>query len=477
MTATRLRPSLLPAIRRAPPSLWALGPLLLLALLATPCGVGLPLAASVSAALLRRALRTVGAEPPDPSSRTTWRAAFATVPLLLATGATTLLGALGLEPLWPSVTPTWLPGVLVGLAAGIGAALPAVLWPAAALYGHRGLGAIAIASAVLHCAGPLRLALGLLTTLAPGLVLAAAATHPALAHPPALRGSVWIVSYVTLSASLSVMHVLLARAWVAGCTTDPFVAATLPTHARKHADPTPTSPDVHPPVHASASSLGPSPPPTPSPSPSESPSPSSRPRCDSSARSDRLSAAVRTGPLAVVLFALCVPLLALMRPARPAAGPGPSGALLVALDVGATSAPLRPIPFTTLVLRASSHAAHVESADGGGFGEVPLRAYGPVRRAVVLRTDDRFVLRIEQAAGTSHVAFRADGVRLDDDLGHRLRDRHPPAAIGLLLLVAPLASHAVSGGLRRVGSGRSEGIHRPMAWTLALCALAAALVG
>jgi hypothetical protein len=68
----------------------------------------------------------------------------------------------------------------------------------------------------------------------------------------------------------------------------------------------------------------------------------------------------------------------------------------------------------------------VVASDGGGVGELPLSAAGPIERVRVLRVRDTFAIELQQAGHTYLTRIDRAGVRLDDDFPARLRDRSRP---------------------------------------------------
>jgi hypothetical protein len=159
--------------------------------------------------------------------------------------------------------------------------------------------------------------------------------------------------------------------------------------------------------------------------------------------------------IALPIVALLLLEVSLVRPSRIPLGHAPEGELVAALQLSAHTEHV-PLPATSLELEASSDALSVVASDGGGAGNLPLRAAAPIDRVRIVRVRDAFAIELQQA-GESYVSWidRA-GVRLDDDLRARLLDRSSPLQLGLFLislLATGLASVPVLNALGRVQRG------------------------
>ncbi|HTU58213.1 MAG TPA: hypothetical protein VMF89_07260 [Polyangiales bacterium] len=84
------------------------------------------------------------------------------------------------------------------------------------------------------------------------------------------------------------------------------------------------------------------------------------------------------------------------------------------------------LPASALSLQVSTTEVSVTASDGGGVGELPLAAATPIARVRVVRVRDSFAIELTQADGTYLTRIDRAGVRLDDDLPARLRDRSRP---------------------------------------------------
>jgi hypothetical protein len=84
------------------------------------------------------------------------------------------------------------------------------------------------------------------------------------------------------------------------------------------------------------------------------------------------------------------------------------------------------LPASALTLHISSSAVGVVASDGGGVGDLPLSAAGPIEGVRVVRVRDTFAIELQQAGRSYLTRIDRAGVRLDDDFPARLRDRSRP---------------------------------------------------
>ncbi|HET8932492.1 MAG TPA: hypothetical protein VFN67_03585, partial [Polyangiales bacterium] len=84
------------------------------------------------------------------------------------------------------------------------------------------------------------------------------------------------------------------------------------------------------------------------------------------------------------------------------------------------------LPASALSLQISASRVSVAASDGGGVGELPLSAAAPIQRVRVVRVRDTFAIELLQAGQLYLTLIDRAGVRLDDDLPARLRDRSRP---------------------------------------------------
>jgi hypothetical protein len=84
------------------------------------------------------------------------------------------------------------------------------------------------------------------------------------------------------------------------------------------------------------------------------------------------------------------------------------------------------LPASALSLQVSATQVSVTASDGGGVGELPLAAALPIARVRVVRVRDSFAIELTQGERTYLTRIDRAGVRLDDDLPARLRDRSRP---------------------------------------------------
>jgi hypothetical protein len=84
------------------------------------------------------------------------------------------------------------------------------------------------------------------------------------------------------------------------------------------------------------------------------------------------------------------------------------------------------LPASALSLQVSKSGVSVTASDGGGVGELPLAAAAPIARVRVVRVRDSFAIELVQDERTYLTRIDRAGVRLDDDLPARLRDRSRP---------------------------------------------------
>jgi hypothetical protein len=168
---------------------------------------------------------------------------------------------------------------------------------------------------------------------------------------------------------------------------------------------------------------------------------------------------VRIWAVLIVLPILSLLLLelGLSRPARIArAAPEdlPNGEVVHVLVPSARAQSLE-LPATALRLQVSTGQVSVTASDGGGVGELPLMAAEPIDRVRVVRVRDSFVIELSQGGSTYLTRIDRAGVRLDDDLAARLRDRGRPWQWLFLLctlLFTVLSSAPVLANLARAGS-------------------------
>jgi hypothetical protein len=163
---------------------------------------------------------------------------------------------------------------------------------------------------------------------------------------------------------------------------------------------------------------------------------------------------VRVWALLIVLPILALVLLelSLWRPARIAQvvpEDVETGEVVHVVVPGASARSLE-LPATALSLQVSSSGVSVVASDGGGVGELPLSAAEPIARVRVVRVRDAFAIELVQGASTYVTRIDRAGVRLDDDLPARLRDRSRPwqwLYLLCTLLFTVLSSAPVLAGL------------------------------
>ena len=130
------------------------------------------------------------------------------------------------------------------------------------------------------------------------------------------------------------------------------------------------------------------------------------------------------------------------------------------------------LPDTTLEVGVMPHRLRVTASDGGGAGQLPLRAAEPITRVRVGRVRDAFAIEVRQGARTYLTWIDRAGVRLDDDLRARLLDRTTPLQLWLFLgslLFTGIASVPVLHALGRIQRGyRLPAERRPSYDLLAL---------
>ena len=157
---------------------------------------------------------------------------------------------------------------------------------------------------------------------------------------------------------------------------------------------------------------------------------SSERRAPASALPAELRRWVRVWSVLIVLPILSLVLLelGLSRPARiaPTAPEDiPDGELVHTVVPGEHPQTLE-LPATALRVQVSRSEVSVRASDGGGVGDLPLAASGPIARVRVVRVRDSFVIELSQGGSTYLTRIDRAGVRLDDDLPARLRDRSRP---------------------------------------------------
>ncbi|MEY4576621.1 MAG: hypothetical protein RL701_1324 [Pseudomonadota bacterium] len=149
-------------------------------------------------------------------------------------------------------------------------------------------------------------------------------------------------------------------------------------------------------------------------------------------RSERCARAW-TGLMLLPIASLLLLELSLLRPSRVPIGSAPEGELIAEL-VPSENAPQRTVvPNTALEIAASSQHVRVVASDGGGVGDLPLRAAEPIARVQVLRVRDVFGIAVRQGPREYVTWVDRAGVRLDDDLRARLLDRVSPWQLLLFL--------------------------------------------
>lgn len=139
---------------------------------------------------------------------------------------------------------------------------------------------------------------------------------------------------------------------------------------------------------------------------------------------------VRVWLLLIVLPSVSLMLLelALSRPSRLAAmsGEGAPAGEVLGTFVPSERAQSLELPASALSLSFSTKEVRVAASDGGGVGPLPLAAAEPIARVRVVRVRDAFAIELVQGAQTYVTRIDRAGVRLDDDLPARLRDRSQP---------------------------------------------------
>lgn len=139
---------------------------------------------------------------------------------------------------------------------------------------------------------------------------------------------------------------------------------------------------------------------------------------------------VRVWSFLIVLPILSLVLLelSLSRPARIAAVAAadiPEGEVVHLVVPGDQPQQLE-LPATALSLQVSRSQVSVTAGDGGGVGELPLASSEPIARVRVVRVRDWFAIELSQGERAYLTRVDRAGVRLDDDLPARLRDRSRP---------------------------------------------------
>lgn len=136
---------------------------------------------------------------------------------------------------------------------------------------------------------------------------------------------------------------------------------------------------------------------------------------------------VRVWALLIVLpiVSLVVLGLSLSRTSRVAQGTAPEGEELLTIDPRARAGEAE-LAGTTLTLQASTSQVSVVASDGGGVGVLPLKAADPIERVKVVRVRDSFAIEVLQGGRSYLTVIDRAGVRRDDGLRARLRDRSRP---------------------------------------------------
>lgn len=190
---------------------------------------------------------------------------------------------------------------------------------------------------------------------------------------------------------------------------------------------------------------------------------------------------VRVWALLIVLpiVSLLVLELSLWRPARvaPVAPEDiPSGEVVLVIIPDDSTQTLE-LPATALSLQVGRAQVSVTASDGGGVGELPLPAAAPIERVRVVRVRDSFAIELSQRGRTYLTRIDRAGVRLDDDLPARLRDRSRPwqwlyllcTLLFTVLLSAPvLADLAAAGSQPTAAASASKALRRARLVALAL---------
>lgn len=187
---------------------------------------------------------------------------------------------------------------------------------------------------------------------------------------------------------------------------------------------------------------------------------------------DPIRRCVRVWALLIVLpiAALLVLELSLWRPARiPLVAPEdiPDGEVVHVVVPGDAVHSLE-LPATALSLEVGRMQVSVTASDGGGVGELPLPAAAPIERVRVVRVRDSFAIELTQRGSTYLTRIDRAGVRLDDDLPARLRDRSRPwqwlyllcTLLFTVLLSAPVLADLAAAGAQPTAAMSAKTLRR-----------------
>jgi hypothetical protein len=124
----------------------------------------------------------------------------------------------------------------------------------------------------------------------------------------------------------------------------------------------------------------------------------------------------------------------LARPSRLQPGRAPAGESLAHLAV-TNHAPRRfHLRDTALEFIANVREVRIVAGDGGGVGTLPLGPGGAIERVRVVRVRDLYAVEVTRSSDVVVGWVDRAGVRLDDGLQRRLRDRVSPRAIAIMVL-------------------------------------------
>lgn len=131
----------------------------------------------------------------------------------------------------------------------------------------------------------------------------------------------------------------------------------------------------------------------------------------------------------------------LARPSRLAPGRAPEGELIADLAMGdGVARHVHPLD-TALEFTASAREVRVVASDGGGVGTLPLGPGAPIARVRIVRVRESYAVEITRGRDVRVGWIDRAGVRVDDGLQRRLRDRAPPRVIASM--VGALAATAL----------------------------------
>src|SRR5690349_9160728 len=135
----------------------------------------------------------------------------------------------------------------------------------------------------------------------------------------------------------------------------------------------------------------------------------------------------------------------LARPSRLRTGPAPQGEVVADLQIEPDGEPHSAwLPSTALQVKARRNRVEVVASDGGGVGRLPVGGHGSVERVRVVRVADTWAVEVDTTDGIYRTFVDGAGVRLDDDLHARFRDRIRGWAL-LAMVLAMLAAALVMG--------------------------------